>query len=77
MPSHIIERVNEMARAQGMPSTLTFGDQHANEIEDDLDKLIVEADANDDESYQYDEEDDVPLLADRDSDEDSDSSESS
>jgi hypothetical protein len=32
MPKEVIQRVSEIGRLQGAPSTLTFGDQHAREI---------------------------------------------
>ena len=51
MPTHVIDRVNEMRRNQDMPTTLTFDDRHANEIPDNLDELTDEADAHDEESY--------------------------
>ena len=39
MPKEVIRRVSEIGRLQGAPITLTFGDQHAHEIEDNLSEL--------------------------------------
>ena len=59
-----------MARQQGMPLSLTFGDRHANKIPDDLDEVVAEAEEHDDDTYQYEEEDDLPLLQPADSSDD-------
>ena len=69
MPTHVIERVNNMGRLQGMPLTLTFGDRHANEIPDDLDEIVAKAEEHDDDTYQYKDEDNIPLMEQTDSDE--------
>jgi hypothetical protein len=48
MPKEVIQRVSGIGRRQGMPETLTFGDRHAREIEDNLADL---EDYSDDGSY--------------------------
>jgi hypothetical protein len=62
MPKEVIQRVSEIGRLQGAPMTLTFGDRHAREIEDNLTDLD---DYSDDGSYQPSEssdedDDDIP-----------------
>jgi Reverse transcriptase (RNA-dependent DNA polymerase) len=59
MPKEVIQRVSGIGRRQGMPVTLTFGDRHAREIEDNLADL---EDYSDDGSYgpsEFSEEDDA------------------
>jgi hypothetical protein len=69
MPTEVIQPVSEIGRLQGAPTTLTFGDQHAHEIEDNLTNLddysndgsyqpSESSDDDDDFIFDYDEDDD-------------------
>ena len=76
MPKEVIQRVSEIGQLQGAPTTLTFGDRHAREIEDNLTDLD---DYSDDGSYQPSEssDDDDNFVSDDDDDVDMDGSNNS
>jgi hypothetical protein len=67
MPKEVIQCVSEIGRLQGALMTLTFGDQHAREIEDNLTDLD---DHSNDGSYQPSEssDDDDEFIFDNDDD---------
>ena len=68
MPKKVIRRISKIRRLQGAPVTLTFVDQHAREIEDNLTDLD---DHSDDGSYEPSESsDDDDFIYDNDNDDD-------
>ena len=62
MPKEVIQCISEIGRLQGAPTTLTFGDRHAREIEDNLTDLDNHSDdgsyepsePSDDDDFIYD-----------------------
>ena len=78
MPREVIQRVNQLGRAQNMPRSLTFADRHGHEIKDTLSET-AENDQDDDNSActcQSEEDDSLDEWVNDSTDEESDGDES-
>ena len=56
MPQDAINRVSNIRYQQGMPSTITYANQHGNEVRDGLDNVVNNDSTTSSQSYDPNDE---------------------